>query len=318
MFMRAATLLSLGRTPEADSIFRSVSPADRANGGNGSFMPAEELHIKLWRNEALALYDSLRAHPYTVRGGANPVTVGNLLTVVAPVFGQMSLYDSLVAVGSRGLPPNRLAFSRAVIRSIAGLPSDSLPVLFTSLFAAAAAGGSSAGPTRTLGPYLIHATRTWPSSDWPRLDTTVVDLRAVPVIAIQRGDTTMLRRSAKSLDSLSRVMISALVPDTGLTLVAAEAYLAVRDSLAALRMTRRWLDSVFTYTTMLTGSATPNAALFVSKAMLLRADLAAALGFKDEARLWYRRILVFWKEADPEYRPVVERVKRSYDALGQP
>lgn len=317
MFARSATLLSKGLPAAADSIFQAMSAAERLSGGNAAYPAAEELNIKMWRNNALELYDSLRAHPFTVRGGANPITIGNLLTVAAPVFGQMSLYDSLITLGNRGAPPSRIALSRAVVRTIAGLPADSLPALFTAAFTAPASSGS-AGPTRTLGPYLLHAIRSWPSSQWPRLDTTAIDLRTAPVIAIQRGDTAMLRRSAKSLDSLSRLMTAALVPDTGLALAAAEAYLAAHDSLAALRMTRRWLDSVFTYTTMLVGNATPNTALFVPRAMLLRADLAAALGFKDEARLWYRRFLAFWKEADPEFRPLIDRVKRSYDAIGQP
>src|SRR5262249_22729716 len=159
-------------------------------------------------------------------------------------------------------------------------------------------------------------TRIWPPSEWPPLDGVALDLRTAPVLAIQRGDTAMLRRSAKSLDSMSRVMTTALLPDTGLTLVAADAYLVLRDSLAALRMTRRWLDSTFAFTTMLVGNPAANTAVFVPKAMLLRADLASALGFKDEARLWYRRVLTFWKEADLEFRPFVDRVKRSYDAIG--
>ena len=34
--------------------------------------------------------------------------------------------------------------------------------------------------------------------------------------------------------------------------------------------------------------------------MLQRADLAAKLGYAEEARVWYLRVLDLWSEADPE------------------
>ena len=50
--------------------------------------------------------------------------------------------------------------------------------------------------------------------------------------------------------------------------------------------------------------------------MVMRADLAAALGQKDEARLWYKRFLDFWAKPDAEFQPLVERIRKSYAALG--
>jgi hypothetical protein len=49
--------------------------------------------------------------------------------------------------------------------------------------------------------------------------------------------------------------------------------------------------------------------------MLLRADLAAALGFRDESRLWYTRVLDLWAEADPELQPTVTRIRAALGAL---
>jgi hypothetical protein len=45
--------------------------------------------------------------------------------------------------------------------------------------------------------------------------------------------------------------------------------------------------------------------------MLLRADLAAGLGKRDEARLWYGRFLAFWSDPDPEFRPLIDRIRKA-------
>jgi hypothetical protein len=52
--------------------------------------------------------------------------------------------------------------------------------------------------------------------------------------------------------------------------------------------------------------------------MLQRADLAAAVGFPDEARTWYTRVLDLWAEGDPELQPTVTRIRRALHALGSP
>ena len=50
--------------------------------------------------------------------------------------------------------------------------------------------------------------------------------------------------------------------------------------------------------------------------MLLRADLAFAAGKRDEARVWYRRVLDLWSQADPEMQPTVDRIKAALASLG--
>ena len=116
---------------------------------------------------------------------------------------------------------------------------------------------------------------------------------------------------------MSAVFVQALIPDTGMTLVAAQAFLILGDSTRALQLTRRWLDSLLTYSSLVSG---PSAGTFVlqltPRAILMRADLAAGLGIKDEGRLWYDRFLSLWSEAEPEFRPLVERVRKSRAALG--
>jgi len=49
--------------------------------------------------------------------------------------------------------------------------------------------------------------------------------------------------------------------------------------------------------------------------MLQRADLAAALGFPDEARAWYARVLDLWSDADSEFQPTVARIRAAVSRL---
>lgn len=52
------------------------------------------------------------------------------------------------------------------------------------------------------------------------------------------------------------------------------------------------------------------------RAMVLRADIAAGLGLRDEARLWYGRFLGLWSKADPEFAPIVARARAAFLAVG--
>jgi hypothetical protein len=195
--------------------------------------------------------------------------------------------------------------------------SDSLIVSVNPVFEELKSSpGGAAFATRTLAPILAFSLRD-PVGAWPKFDTTVTDVRSASVLAVQRNDTAALRRAARKLDSISTRYMATLVADTGAALMAAEAYLALRDSAKALQMTRRWLDSVFTYTNLITGqSGGTNVHQQITRVMVMRADLAAALGAKDEARLWYDRFLTLWTRHDPELQPHFERVRKSRAALG--
>ena len=57
-------------------------------------------------------------------------------------------------------------------------------------------------------------------------------------------------------------------------------------------------------------------AFFAPRLMLLRADLAAARGLKDEARVWYRRFIDVWNTAVAELQPLVARARKSYADVG--
>ena len=134
------------------------------------------------------------------------------------------------------------------------------------------------------------------------------------------GDTAQLRAAARSLDSAAAVLVAGGVADSMSTL-AADSYLALGDSAAALRSLRFFLDrgAVTTNYFIATGSE-EGFPLFVvvPHSMLLRAELAAAAGQRDEARTWYRRFIDAWATAIPELQPIVAQARTNLAALGDP
>src|SRR5204862_6011127 len=173
------------------------------------------------------------------------------------------------------------------------LPADSLVALERAVFDQVASTRGNGYATRAILYSLTFGLRA-ARAQWPSVDTTVSDPRVPLEAAFMKHDTTKLRQATRHLDSLSSVFAAALVSDTGVTLVAAEGYLALRDSINALRMTRRWLDSIVPYSVLLLATGGTLVQPLIQRAMLLRADLAAAVGERDEARLWYKRRLDVW------------------------
>lgn len=317
--MYANTLASLGAIAAADSNLRRAVITDSSNAGINTLLLRLELAVKSWRGaEASRMYDSVRAHSQAVPGTGGRITTGAVAVVVAPTFGRLAHFDSLMTVGMRtgNVGPVRERLSREAIRTMMGAPVDSFPAALSAFYNDMKGTAGSVVATRAIAPLLGYVTRR-PTDSWPAFDTTVHDLRTAPMKAILRNDTLALRNAAQALDSLSRVYIGALLPDSGLALAAAEAYLALGDSLSALTMTRRWLDQIVPYTPMVVGQS---GGTFVQpltpRAILLRADLAAGLGLNAEARLWYDRFLGFWENADPLFQPLVDRAKKARALLG--
>jgi TolB-like protein len=318
--MYATTLAALGELVAADSILKRAVLTDTGSSSVNALMLRLELSLKAWRGpSAVALFDSVRKRPVIMgRSAAGVMTTGNLVTLVTPMLGRPALYDSLISVGMRqsGAPSSRERLSKQFTRAVMGVPQDSFVAIAATVFNDVSAAAGSVTATRAIAPVFAYSLRG--STDgWPTLDTTVTDARSAPAIALQRKDTAALRRAARRLDSLSSRYVTMLLPDTGVTLIAAESFLVLRDSARALQLTRRWLDSVLTYTPVLAGqSGSTFVHQLAPRAAWMRADLAAALGSRDEARLWYDRLLSVWVGADPDMQPLMERVRKSRAALG--
>ena len=94
--------------------------------------------------------------------------------------------------------------------------------------------------------------------------------------------------------------------------MSAEAYIAAHDSTAALKITRWFTESVMPAMSRVSTNGDTDdemGFLLVPRMMLQRADLAAALGFPEEARTWYLRVLDLWAQADPELHPTIARIR---------
>ena len=282
-----------------------------------TFQRMEVAH-KLGRpREAIRLYDSLRAVPTTVPGGQ--IRLGNAIAGYSPAFGRLREFDSLMTAGMAigNAPAAVVAFQRrAIVAALGGPVPDSLALMESQLFEMTRTNRGSVAATNAISATLLYGLRI-PRTQWPAIDTTSKDPRIRPAIAMSRGDTTALRAAARTLDSLLRVTARAGGSDTDIGLLATEALLAVGDTTAALATVRFAVDSALPLAAYFPAqSAGFTAAAWAPRLMLIRADLAAARGQRDEARTWYDRFLEIWSTATVELQPVVERVRASRAALG--
>lgn len=312
----ATALLASGRVAEAQQQLERVRLEGQSLSAFNILHLRIEAAVKLWRPQAVRLYDSVRTSKVFIRAGPSQATIsaGAAAALYGPLFGRLAEYDSLGRLQTARASPLQQRASPVFQRVMMGLPHDSAVALERAVFTEAVAGGSRSQATFAVAPTLVFGLRM-ARTEWPALDTTMTTALLGPSIALARADTTRLRAAARKLDSLSAAYAGALVPDTGMTLMAAEAYLALRDSAPALRMTRRMLDSALAHTALSPRIGGFPYMLLLPRAILLRADLAAALGHRDEAREWYARFIDLWGTAVPELQPIVERARKSRAAL---
>ena len=152
----------------------------------------------------------------------------------------------------------------------------------------------------------------------PELACTPDDCRIGVVIPVYNRRTILLETLPYVVEQTLPPAHLAIVDDgsTDGTSAAAEAWLALGDTAAALRSLRFMLDAASTSTPYFPQqSAAFTPVYFVPRSMLLRADLAAATGQTDEARTWYQRFIDAWSTAVPELQPTVERARQSLARL---
>ena len=281
-----------------------------------------EVAVKLGRaHEALRIYDSVRTTPSQLAlstGPGGPTTFGSIIGSYGPTFGRIAEFVSIIVrqMTTGGLQPFFIEYQRSAVRAAMGAPRDSFEIAERVAFDQLAATRGVQAATRTISPGLSFALRAKRTA-WPTIDTTLRDQRLQLPIAASRGDTAGVRRQARILDSLINVAIQSSGADSGFAVIAADAYLLLRDSAAALSVLRRALDTLTATTTMMPlQNQGANAALFYPRQVLLRADLAAGLGYRDEARTWYKRFIDLWATAQPELQPIVDRARKAYAALG--
>jgi TolB-like protein/tetratricopeptide (TPR) repeat protein len=228
------------------------------------------------------------------------------------LFGRYAAFDSLLAIAfsRNGAPPAVAAYQKMFTRVLLGRPPADAAEREAEAFAdAARAPGCNAAcqaeqVSLTLALGLRMARKTWPPLD-PGL--TRPSQRAA--LAASRGDSAMMRQAVQRLDSVAAALHWSPEATTA-SLVAVEASLWLGDSLGAYRRVSHALDSLAPVTPF-RGNSVAQLAPLLAREMLLRADLAAGLGRREDAGLWYGRFLAFWSDPDPEFRPLIDRIRKA-------
>lgn len=295
----------------------------------GGVSPLAEFQILLDRLEiairrgngtrAIAILDSAAL---VFRGKPTPGNVTVSLALANTIVGRFAGLDSVLDGFGAMLPPLIVRYYKSGMRAIiAGERRDSINALELQIQDLLTPGVGAVRTTALLGPTMTMGLR-FKRAKWPTVTIDPNDKSVTQVIlraskALSEHDTAAFRRVVLEIDS---VVAS---PGSGMTrtiaaFTSAESHLILHDSSGALRQLRRLLDTTYVdvpiTSTLTAGFDAPGIAY--PRAALERANLAAALGFKDEAREWYRRYLDLWSRADAEFAPLLAEVRKRYASLG--
>ena len=234
------------------------------------------------------------------------------------VFGRFARFSKWVDQDTGRTAAER-AFMKQLPSIMLGASDTSVTALERAWFNApqTATCGSRCREERII-PSLAYGLRL-PRAVWPALSDSSKDVRLLPAKAMAAHDTAALRSAALELERQTLEGVRALDSDVpGYGLVAVDAFVMLGDSTHALNLARFWVDSAMTKLILFSslGDNWPGAPVLWPRAMLQRADLAAALGFREEARVWYAKLLDLWAEADAELQPLVARIRVALLKLG--
>jgi tetratricopeptide (TPR) repeat protein len=298
----ARILLRQGRLEDADR--EMVEAAALLPHDDLSDEPMYRLEIALKRGksgEVVRLYDSLWATQKLELFHAS------LAMMMGPLVGRVTSSDSalptILRIQAKGAAPTvpapLLRYFGEAARIALGVAGDSAISLERRLL------GMTRSEKRCGDNCRLLLAPSWmfglqlKRSLWPAFDSTATDRKLAPAAALAAGDTVRLRVAARMLDSATAEEAKRGLPEDGSTLIAADAFLVLRDTTAALRLVRRMLDTTLVVTSLETpmgGIGQTFAGTLWPRVMLLRADLAAA-------------------KADPELQPVVARVRKSLKSV---
>ena len=243
----------------------------------------------------------------------------------AAAFGKLQPAGAIArgAAAAGRWSPERLRYTLHIPRILLGVPAPELATdehAFWKTLAGdslCAAGLPSCRTSALLASlaYALRIEREW----WPTFQVSPAGTRFTAAEALTSRDRQLITGTLAFLDSLSRARLHMLGDESGSTIIAVDLALAVGDSSGALARLRfagdTILPNLYTSTLGVGIGGMVVKALAAPRIMLLRADLAAALGFPQEARTWYMRVLDLWAEADPELQPTVTRIRSALAAL---
>jgi tetratricopeptide (TPR) repeat protein len=300
-------LMSLGDLQGADAELKLAS--NRALAENLlTFRARMEVAAKLGRGaESRANFDSLvKAIPdapgvYLTRGS------------LELMYGRVRRLRIWAGIAYGRLGPEAKTYGDAVPLVFLGVPPDDIGAREAAFFGSLTdAECSVACRRRRIEPTLAFAPRSArPSWDAYRLDANY-NRYEFAARAHAMNDTAALRRAAILYDSLARRDYHSGWGDDALGVMSAEAFLSLRDTVAALKVVRFYVDSALAFQPLLPPDG---GGAWWPRMMLLRADLAAATGSRNEAITWYDRVLDLWADADAELKPVLDRIRSARAAL---
>ena len=235
-------------------------------------------------------------------------------------FGRMTRFRRGTAAAARRFGPAAVAYESILPLALLGLAPDSLPQVEAAFYDALIKNGCVRECAMTrMHPTLEYSLHTPAAAiDFSSFHFANMD----PIRALAAGDTAKMRAAAVTFESESRGNIALGTDEFAWSLISAQAYLSLHDSASALRMTRFFVDTAMNSmpisSTWLRNFVPLSGAALWPRAMLLRADLAAAAGSRNEARTWYGRVLDLWADADPELQPTIARIRSAMARLGPP
>ena len=247
----------------------------------------------------------------------------------AALLGRLTPVDSLVSatVGRQLASPIAARYYQQTIRQVLGVASDSSVVAASRAYndwkrvaANGAAEVSMQLAMSEIGWSLFYGRRPR-RSGWPFVAPLRGERPLDPLGPAASHDMAGLYDGVRILDSLSANGNPSVGNAAGDEMVVVDAYLTLGDSAAALRQLRHLLDTTLIASRISDGFRTGRAtitAMLWPRAMVLRAELAAARGARDEAREWYGRFLDLWATADAEGQALVSRVRAANAAIGGP
>jgi tetratricopeptide (TPR) repeat protein len=273
-----------------------------------------EVALKLGRGvDARAIFDSL------IKLVPDAPSIDAQRGAIDLAFARLTRFERGVTSEAASLGPEAVAYQKHVGRALLGFPRDEM-VRDEAAFYSSMRETSCNDACRVdrLTPTLAYVPHV-PAVDMPGLMSGAARDDATDVSrALATRDTSRVRRVAFELDSIGRARVRDQLLDHR-TLVAALAYLTLADSASALRNVRFFTDSAMVFMSIgsnfIIGLSPMIGAALWPRAMLLRADLAAAAGNREEAKLWYDRVIDLWSDADAELRPVVDRIRKARAAL---
>ena len=305
--------LKLGELTAAAAELRQVTARSDPQTRRDALSSRVEIAVVLANGaEGRALIDTLRreipdAAQFRRTVGVYPAALGDLRSAVAAI-------DEVAK--SSGWSPERLAYMQLVPSTLLGVPSARVndverryweSLASDSICAAGLPRCRTTALLSTLA-YALRAPRTW----WPPSKVESLGFRFGPSRAMAIGDTTDLRRALIELDLTAHERFNGNTDGQATSVIGVDAALALHDSVKALSLARFFVDSVLPSIDLETvgiASVAGWTLLLAPRMMLQRADLAAAMGFKQEARVWYSKVLELWVMPDAELQPTIERVR---------